>query len=97
MILSRVGSHDLRGRLETLVFALDDPDVLKVFLKSVESDDVEEQRVATKTLSWAGAFPTRVHDVLNRLQQRSDLDAKVAANIKTAIDRIENKVPVKDK
>lgn len=90
IILSRTESLGVRSTLDALGFALDDPDVLNIFLKSILSDDVGVQRDATKRLSWTGTYPEPIRDVLRRLQQRKDLDEYVAEHVKAALDRIEN-------
>jgi hypothetical protein len=97
IILSRTKSTGLQSNAEILSFAIDDPDVMKRFLKSLESDNVDEQRAATKRLSWMGAYPAPIRDALRRLQQRKDLDEDVFTNVKAAIERIDNKLPIEDK
>jgi len=92
-LLSRTAGYSPLQKMEALVFALDDPDVRKIFLNYLESKNVQEQRDVTRTLSLAGVSNPQVTNVLRRLQQRSDLDEEVAASVKLVIDRVERKVP----
>jgi hypothetical protein len=97
VLFSRLTSgHDknVSGRkvLEILgTYAIDDPDVLRIFLKSAESQDVREQAKATEVLSRLTPIPAPAVEVFRRLEKRNDLDEEVAANVRAAIDRLENK------
>ena len=86
MLLSGVEKVDLKSKLE---IAIDNPDVLKVFLKYLDSDDVNEQRLVTQVLSQAGPSARPTLDALRRLQQRPDLDAEVARHIDDALALIQ--------
>jgi len=78
--------------LPTLVYALPDPDALEILTTSAESDDPKTQRIATQVLSRMSPIPQPAAEVFRRLQSRKDLDEDVKANVKAAIDRIENKI-----
>jgi hypothetical protein len=86
----RVSGADL---LPHLAPGLPDPDILRMFLASAESQDVKEQRRATSALANMTQIPPDAVVVLRRLQLRNDLDQSVAANVHGAIDRIDHVAP----
>lgn len=77
--------------LGILAYAMEDPDVLQVYVKGAEAQDIEEQTLATQLLSNLNPIPQPAVDVFRRLQKRENLDEQVAANVRAATDRIENK------
>jgi hypothetical protein len=81
ILLSRGAGLDPKGRLEIWAFTLDDPDVREAFLKYLDSENVEDQRLATLVLSQTKAPAQPILDQLVRLRSRKDLDAQVAANL----------------
>jgi hypothetical protein len=85
ILLTRGAGLDPKGRLEMWAFALDDPDVREAFLKYLDSENVEDQRLATLVLSQiqTPALPILGH--LVQLRSRKDLDAQVAANLDRAL------------
>jgi hypothetical protein len=91
ILLQRTPKFDRDERIEILAFALDDPDFLAIFAKSLESTEVYEQWRATKYLVHVGASAKPALQILHRLNQRTDLDKEVASNVKTAIDQIEGR------
>lgn len=74
--------------LSALTFAISDPDVLQAFVTSAESEDVDNQRIATQVLSSMSPIPRSAVNVFRRLQQRKDLDEQVAANVRAAADKM---------
>jgi hypothetical protein len=97
LLLSRTGNYPLRERLEVLAFAIEDSDVLQTYARYLESNDIEEGRLATRMLSRIGPQAKPALELLQRLQQRSDLDEEVAANVKAAIDHIQKETPRQDR
>ncbi len=89
ILLERSPNLDRDERMEILAFALDDPDFLAIFARSLESEDAYEQRRAIKYLVHVGPLAKPALEILYRLQQRPNLDKEVAANTKTAIVQIE--------
>lgn len=89
ILLERAPKFDRDERIEILAFALDDPDFLAVFAKSLESEDAYEQKRAIKYLVYVGASAKPALEILYRLQQRPALDRQVAAAVKTAIEQIQ--------
>jgi len=89
ILLQKAATFDSGERIEILSYALDDPDFLGIFAKSLESKDVSEQRRATKLLVHAGVSAKPALEILLRLQQRPDLDTQVSANIQAAINQIQ--------
>ncbi len=77
--------------LDILTYAVHDPDVLSIFLKVAEGDNVNAQIRATDVLSRMDPIPQQAEVVFRRLQKRSDLDGTVAAHVSVAIDRIEHR------
>jgi len=90
ILLERAPAFDRDERVQILAFALDDPDFLAIFAKSLESTEAWEQRQAIKYLVHIGASAKPALEILYRLQQRPDLDKEVAAKVKTAINQIES-------
>ena len=90
----KVSGADL---LPHLAPGLSDPEVLKMFLVSAESQDVKEQRRATSALANMIQIPPDALAVFRRLQLRDDLDESVAANVRGAINRADHVTPMRDK
>ena len=82
--------------LSILAYAIQDSDVLQTFVKFAESADVNEQEIATETLSRLTPIPESAVEVFRRLRKRDDLDSRVEANVKAAIRRIDNRVPIEN-
>jgi hypothetical protein len=79
--------------LPHLVPGLSDWDVLRMFLASAESQDVNQQLRATSSLAKMDPFPPQVVELFRRLQSRGDLDERVAANVHGAINRVDHVSP----
>jgi hypothetical protein len=81
ILLSRSAALDEKGRLEMWACALDELDMREAFLKYLDSEDVEDQRLATLVLSQFNGSTQPILDQLALLRGRKDLDAQVAANL----------------
>jgi hypothetical protein len=81
ILLSRGVALDPKGRLEMWSLALDDAEVREAFLKYLDSEHVEDQRLATLVLSQINVSPQPILDQLLRLKGLKDLDPQVAANL----------------
>jgi hypothetical protein len=79
--------------LPHLAPGLSDPDILRMFLRSADSPDVKEQRAATRVLANMTQIPPDAVVVFRRLQVGVDLDVNVAANVRSAINRIDHATP----
>jgi len=85
ILLTRGAGLDPKGRLEMWAFALDDPDVREAFLKYLDSENVEDQRLATLVLSQIQTPAQPILGHLVQIRSRKDLDAQVAANLDRAL------------
>jgi hypothetical protein len=83
--------------LESMEYALPDPDVIKMIATSAEGNDFDEQRAATRILARMNQMPLQVVEVFRRLQGRGELDQIVAASVRAAVDRIDRVPPMPDK
>jgi hypothetical protein len=79
--------------LAHLVPGLSDPDVLKMFLASAESQDVKEQRKAVVALANMSQIPADAVVVFRRLQLRTDLEESLATSVRGAIERFDHMPP----
>lgn len=93
ILLSRVENlGELRGRLDTMIFALDDSDVLAAYLKYLESSNVEEQRTTSNVLRLSGSKAKPLHNALLHLQKKEGLDQDVKGNVGRTIEQLELKL-----
>jgi hypothetical protein len=90
----KVSGADL---LPHLAPGVSDPDVLRMFLISAESQDVKEQRSATFALANRNQIPPDAVELFRRLQLREDLDQNVEANVRGAINRVDHVARLPDK
>ncbi|MEO8368839.1 MAG: hypothetical protein ABI806_06545 [Candidatus Solibacter sp.] len=77
------------ARLGRFAFALEDADIQKEFVSFLDSDEVQDQQLAAKTLADVGPRARPALAALIRLQNRPGLDETVARNVKKAIDAID--------
>jgi hypothetical protein len=86
----KVSGADL---LPHLAPGLSDPDILRMFLVTAESKDINEQRRATNALANLNQIPPDAVVVFRRLQLRENLDESVAAKVRAVVDRIDHAPP----
>ena len=76
--------------LSVLLYALDDADLLAIFARSLESENIAEQRRAVELLDRPGNFAAPTLNILRRIET-SVLDEETTQHIKNTIERIEGK------